>query len=66
MQVSLHHKGQIVDQGAPKTECAAPIFETEIYAERADLDLAELSIHIRRLCLDGADQTSSAANNQRN
>jgi hypothetical protein len=30
MQVSLHHKGQVVDHGAPKTEGATPIFETEI------------------------------------
>jgi hypothetical protein len=43
MQVSLHHKGQVVDQGAPKTEGATPIFETEIWVERT-----ELSVHIRR------------------
>ena len=43
MQVSLHHKGQVVEQGAPKTEGATPIL-AEIWVKRA-----ELSIHIRRL-----------------
>jgi hypothetical protein len=38
MQVSPE---QVVDQGAPKTEGTTPIFETEIWVERA-----ELSIHI--------------------
>src|SRR5713101_8514420 len=35
MQVSLHYEGQVVDQGAPKTEGATPIFETEIWLEGA-------------------------------
>jgi hypothetical protein len=32
-----YHKGQVVDQGAPKTECSTPIFETEIRIKRAQL-----------------------------
>jgi hypothetical protein len=32
MQVSLHYEGQVVDQGA---ERATPIFETEIWFEKA-------------------------------
>ena len=44
MQVSLHHNGQVVDHGAPRTEGSTPIFETEIWVERA-----ELTVHIWRL-----------------
>jgi hypothetical protein len=64
MQVSLHYTGLVVraDQGAPKTEGGTPILETEIRVERADL-----SVHIQRLSSVGcADQTWSAANNQKN
>jgi hypothetical protein len=31
----MQYEGQVVDQGAPKTEGATPIFETEIWFERA-------------------------------
>ena len=49
MQVSWHRKGQVIDQGVPKTEGATPIFETEIWVQTATGPGSwYLYIHIRR------------------